>query len=533
MAKYYLKKTVIVEPLIADWYAWSYLMSPATAAMLIANRHLKIMQSYLKAPDLHDEAVKNPAMRGGPFLDAGEKNLTQEVTSLIKKTETEYGCMLELAAALQQLSNFLQNESLAKGCSFASLYSQVPEALKGYVELVYDIENNPSFRLIEPLLYNSNYYNPSYQSILLSELNNKQRPFMLSTPRFATDKSLLVKKPFADKCFDLLFSLRTKGGSLEDIKRLYEDYFVDFDKDLFLSMFEQEEGDNKKNNLSSEFQIKYFGHACILIEYNGLSILIDPLINYNDEEKIPCYTFADLPEKIDYVLITHAHQDHFVLETLLQIRYKIRKIIVPRNVPGALQDPSLMLILKNIGFNNVVQLDELDSIDIGCGKIMGIPFFGEHGDLNIQSKLAYLIELKGRKILCVADSDNIEPQLYAHVKKIIEKVDIIFIGMECEGAPLAWLYGPLFSQPISREANQTRRLNGSDCSKAINLIQQFECKNVYIYAMGHEPWLSFISSIDYEENSKPILEANKLLAYCEKNNIKAKKLFGSESFILS
>src|SRR5438045_4908995 len=33
----YLKQNVIVEPLINQWYAWSYLIAPAPAAMLIAN----------------------------------------------------------------------------------------------------------------------------------------------------------------------------------------------------------------------------------------------------------------------------------------------------------------------------------------------------------------------------------------------------------------------------------------------------------------------------------------------------------------
>ncbi|MEO6719971.1 MAG: hypothetical protein ABIN67_06455, partial [Ferruginibacter sp.] len=33
----YLKPNVVLEPLVDKWYAWSHLISPATAAMNIVN----------------------------------------------------------------------------------------------------------------------------------------------------------------------------------------------------------------------------------------------------------------------------------------------------------------------------------------------------------------------------------------------------------------------------------------------------------------------------------------------------------------
>ena len=60
--KVYLKPNVVIEPLFDQWYAWSHLISPATAAKNITGRHLKIMDSYIMAPKIHAEAVKNPKM---------------------------------------------------------------------------------------------------------------------------------------------------------------------------------------------------------------------------------------------------------------------------------------------------------------------------------------------------------------------------------------------------------------------------------------------------------------------------------------
>ena len=69
----YLKQNVVAEPLINQWYAWPNLISPATAAMFIANSHLKIMQSFASAPQVHVAALKNPAMRGVPRFEAALK----------------------------------------------------------------------------------------------------------------------------------------------------------------------------------------------------------------------------------------------------------------------------------------------------------------------------------------------------------------------------------------------------------------------------------------------------------------------------
>jgi hypothetical protein len=41
----YLKPNALIEPLFNQWYAWSYLLSPASAAMFVANAHLKLMSS--------------------------------------------------------------------------------------------------------------------------------------------------------------------------------------------------------------------------------------------------------------------------------------------------------------------------------------------------------------------------------------------------------------------------------------------------------------------------------------------------------
>jgi len=162
------RQDVIVEPLFDQWYAWSYLISPATAAMCIANSHLKKMQSFITAPQMHVAALKNPAVLGGPFIDH-DPGRVDEIKALVECTTREHAHMLKFAAAIQELDKLLATE--AAGLSLEPLYPKVPEVLRGYVELLYDLNNQPSMRFIEALLYKSEYYNRGAQNIELSIAN--------------------------------------------------------------------------------------------------------------------------------------------------------------------------------------------------------------------------------------------------------------------------------------------------------------------------------------------------------------------------
>lgn len=59
--------------------------------------------------------------------------------------------------------------------------------------------------------------------------------------------------------------------------------------------------------------ITFFGHASLSIEVNGKHILVDPFISAN--EKASHININQL--KADYILVTHAHQDHILdVETI-------------------------------------------------------------------------------------------------------------------------------------------------------------------------------------------------------------------------
>jgi len=197
---FYLRPNVVVEPLVHHWYAWSHLIPPATAARNATDRHLRIMDSFIQSPAAHAAAVRNPKMLGGPFMDLPERRL-QDVKNLA--VETSKMPWFELSRAICELDAMLCSH--AEVYSLEPLYQQIPEPLQGYVELVYDMHNHPSFRLIAPLLYKSPYYDPSVQSLMLSLITGDDRPFVLSTPRFKEPGNVHLQIPFASEQVDFLF----------------------------------------------------------------------------------------------------------------------------------------------------------------------------------------------------------------------------------------------------------------------------------------------------------------------------------------
>ncbi|MBW8684665.1 MBL fold metallo-hydrolase [Chitinophaga rhizophila] len=524
---YYLRPNVVMEPLVDNWYAWSHLISPATAAMNIVGRHMTIMESYMMAPNIHAEAILNPNLRGGPFMDIPVER-AGEVKALYQQTVEKQAPLIELSKAIKELDKILAAE--AKGFRMEPLYEKVPDILKGYVELYYDRHNHPGFRFFESLLYNSPYYNKDSQSVALWVTDNDHRPFVLSTPRIGEENVLQLQVPFDHPGLDELAKMKRTPRSLEYIKEILS--ISSEDNALFETFFTQEEPARYEPYTGDKIRMRYFGHACILVETKDISILVDPLISYYGyHSDVDHFSDLHLPDVIDYVLITHNHQDHILFETLLPLRHKIKHIIVPHTNSGKLEDPDLKLMFNNIGFNNVIAIDEMETIRFSDAVITGIPFTGEHSDMNIITKSCYFVQIGQFRLVFLADSRILEPSLYKHIQQVTGDPDVMFLGMECDGAPLSWLYGPLLTKKLSREQDNSRRLSGSDCDKGMSLVNIFNPKEVYVYAMGQEPWVEFISSIKYTDESNPIIQSNHLIRLCEEKGIVAERLFGEKELL--
>jgi L-ascorbate metabolism protein UlaG (beta-lactamase superfamily) len=516
----FLKPDVKIELLVGRWFAWPHLISPVQHAMNIAFRHLPLMQSFVANPQVHVAAANDPNMLGGPFLDLPE-TAVPEIKNLIQETTTQFSELIAFARDFKAFDQTLQE--CADGFCLAEFYDRMPASLAGATEISYDLNNNPAVRVIEEIIYKYHLNNRPAQEICLSQTKDSDRKFFMTTPRMPAPGVFFANADFSAPHLDVISSMRTHAGSLHEISKAFN---VDPSrKEIFENFFSAEAPERKSPDYAGDdVRVRYFGHACVLLQTARTSILIDPTVTWDANASDGRFTFADLPDVIDFVIISHCHQDHFSPELLVQMRQRVRRIVVPRNGGGNIADPSMKLILQRLGYTNIDVVDAFDTIKLDEGEIISLPFSGEHADLNILSKQTIFINIKGRRFFFLVDSDAIDPALYKLVTEIVGRPDATFIGMECFGAPLNWLYGPLLTKPVSRRIDESRRLSASNCERAWKLVKDLGCSKAFIYAMGQEPWLRYLMGLEYKPDAIQMKQARSFVERCVEAGVEIEHL---------
>lgn len=524
----YLRTGVKIEPLVCRWHAWQHLVAPAQLAMNLAYRFLPLLESFAANPTVHASACSDPMLYGGSFVELPTSEVPN-VRALIADTRRRGADLLLLADAIRTLDGQLRG--VYAGHSLDAAYAAAPTALQGVAEMSYDLAHQPLFRLREALLYRQFEASAGLQEVLLHLTPDADRQFFLNTPRLNLPAgSLSLPLPFADPRLDDLSRARTEPADVEALAASLE--IPEADLDAFRALFTEAPPRRLTPNYDGpDVRVRYFGHACVLLETAEVAILLDPSFAFERPDEATL-TIADLPDRIDYVFLSHSHQDHLVLESLIQLRNRIGTVVIAPNAPGSLADPSVKLTLQSIGLHDVVTLDELEQLSVPGGEILSLPFPGEHCGLDVRSRHCAAITLKGRRFLFLVDSDAVDPELYRRLSAYVRDVDLLFIGMECHGAPLTWLYGPILLRPIGRNDDNSRRGSGSNCERAWRVVEAIGCKRLFIYAMGMEPWNRHLLGLAYTDDSIQIVESNALLARCEAAGIPAERLKGTREIIL-
>ena len=107
--------------------------------------------------------------------------------------------------------------------------------------------------------------------------------------------------------------------------------------------------------MGDRLSITFINHSTVLIQYQGVNILTDPIWNHRvgplnilgpKRVRRPGVRFDDLPP-IDLVLITHNHYDHLDIETLTLLSGTFAPIVVTgRGNTPALQEAGLATIYE-------------------------------------------------------------------------------------------------------------------------------------------------------------------------------------------
>lgn len=519
----FLRPNVIIEPLVDGFYAWHHTVAPVQATMNLAFLQVPMLESYLQSPQVHLAASGNPDLRGGYFVNIPEER-SGEVRDLLDSIKRDRAHMLRFAEAIAEAEDLIRQE--AKGFDLTPLYPKLPKELSGLVEIAYDTSNQASLRFMEPIVYGSPAYMEDRQSVQLSIEPGYERPFILSTPRLSSPDVLDLRIPFRHPGLQELFEARVRPTTLARLREALE---LDDDQAARLEgLLTGECSQSPDRHIDSGGRIRYFGHACLVLQTPEAAILTDPFINA-DINATGRFLFNDLPDRLDLVVITHGHQDHIVLETLLQLRGRVGAFVVPRSSRGNLCDPSLGLYLKHLGMP-VIEVDDFDEVPFPGGKVTATPFLGEHADLDIRGKSTYWVELAGRKIFVGADSSGLDPTLYRYVRSHLGTADMAFLGMECDGAPLTWLYQALLTKPVTKKMSDSRKLSGSNAAQAGAIVTELGAGEAYIYAMGEEDWLGHVMATSYTPESFQLKQVEEFLSWSADNGVKAEHLLGQREW---
>lgn len=516
----FLKPGIKMELLLDRWLAWPHLVPPVQYAMNLAFRYLPAMQSFVANPKIHVAASGDPALYGGPFIDLPE-SAVDEIAQLLADTKRRAADLIRFAVDFKAFDQRLQEQGT--GYSLDAIHENLPPTLAGVTELVYDQNNHPSIRIIEELVPRAGLTNTASQELLLTDVADADRKFFMNTPRIAGDGNFFSRVPFASPVLDRLSSMRTHAAPFGELAELFDASTLANER--FAAMFSTEPPvRNAPAYLGDGVRVRHFGHACVLIQSAQTTILVDPMFTWDASSEDGRFTYVDLPDRIDYLVISHCHQDHFSPEALVQLRHKVGKVIVPRNRTGSIADPSMELALRSLGYKDVDTLGALDRVEVDQGEIVSLPFTGEHADLDIFSKQTLFIRLKEKRFFFLVDSDAINPALYRLVREVAGRPDALFVGMECNGAPLSWLYGPLLTKPLSRRDDDSRRLSASNSARAWQLVKDLNCRRAFIYAMGQEPWLRYVMGANYAPNSIQAQQIQDFFKRCEEADVEFEHL---------
>ena len=138
-------------------------------------------------------------------------------------------------------------------------------------------------------------------------------------------------------------------------------------------------------------KIKFLGQNCFLFTYKNINILSDPFYNFQKEES----KFDISAQKIDYVLITHAHGDHIadvkeVLET-----HPNAIVIGQPEICGYFNHPDSM----DINFGGSAKIDDLKISMVPASHTSSFPDGSYGGEPS-----GYIFRFPGKNIYLAGDT---------------------------------------------------------------------------------------------------------------------------------
>jgi L-ascorbate metabolism protein UlaG (beta-lactamase superfamily) len=123
-------------------------------------------------------------------------------------------------------------------------------------------------------------------------------------------------------------------------------------------------------------RVTFVGHTSVLLQTAASAILTDPLLR---TAYSPAKAFDVARLDLNAICCTHAHWDHFNVETLLRFDKRI-PVIIPRVHHATAFNPPMEPVLRRLGFQDIRELDPWESLQLGDIEMILVPFHGEQDE---------------------------------------------------------------------------------------------------------------------------------------------------------
>ena len=154
-------------------------------------------------------------------------------------------------------------------------------------------------------------------------------------------------------------------------------------------------------------KIQYLGQNCFLFTYKGKTILTDPFYYHGKAES----EFDILAQQIDYVLVTHAHEDHTAdVNDVLQ-HYPDAQLIGQPEICAHFGHPNAI----DINFGGSAKVEDLKITMVPASHTSSFPNGNYGGEAS-----GYMLRMPGKNIYFAGDTGVMAdmalfPQLYGAI----------------------------------------------------------------------------------------------------------------------
>ncbi|OPC78840.1 hypothetical protein B4N89_32410 [Embleya scabrispora] len=250
-------------------------------------------------------------------------------------------------------------------------------------------------------------------------------------------------------------------------------------------------------------ELEFVGHNTVVVRSRRSAVVVDPLFFAHDRAHPPDYQPlrpADLG-RVDAVLITHSHPDHFAPASLLRLPPDTR-VVVPRVERETVLTVDLARRIRELGFEHVVELDWWQRTTIGDIEVHALPFHGEqptdgpvlHPGIRNHGN-TYLVRTPTGSAAFLADSGRDAQgevrEVAAQARTRLGPVDAVFCGYR------GWLMYPvqLLFTSVARylafvppdQWNCRQRLMTTP-DEAVDIAERWGARLLVPYADGGAPW---------------------------------------------